>query len=102
MLDYVSTHSTTKLKYQASDMCIHVDTYATYLVAPKCRSRIVGYFYLGKYHNDRPNCDTKLDVVIHVEFKLLKNIVSWVAEAEKSGIYTNCQAAIPLRHMLKF
>ena len=37
---------------------------------------------------------------IHVEYKLLKHVVSSVAEAETGVFFTNCQAAIPIRHIL--
>ena len=81
----------------------HVDTDAAYLVAPKSRSRIAGYFYLGKYHNDRSNpYYTKLKAAIHVEYKLLKNVVSSAADTETGGIYINCQVEILLRHVLFF
>ena len=101
LLDYLSSHSTAKLRYYSSDMCLHVDIDILYLVAPKYRSMIAGYLYLGKYHNDRTNPNTKLNAAIHVECKLLKNVVSSAVEAETCGIYTNCQVVIPLRYILQ-
>ena len=83
-------------------MYLHIDTNAAYLTAPKSRRRIVAYFYLGRYYNDRTNSDKILNVAIHVECKLLQNIVSSATETETGGIYINYQVTIPLRHMLKF
>ena len=77
-------------------MCLHIATDASYLVAPKIRSRIASYLYVLKYHNDRTNPDTKLNTVIHVEYKLLKHVVSSEEEAKTGGIYTNYQVGISL------
>ena len=44
LLDYVNTYSNTALRFYASDMQLLVDSDAAYLVLPKARSQIVGYF----------------------------------------------------------
>ena len=47
LCDYVATHPHAKLRYRASQMCLHIDTDAAYLVAPNSKSRVAGYFYLS-------------------------------------------------------
>ena len=46
-MDYLHTHPSAKLRSHKSDMCLHIDTNAAYLVAPKAKSRIAGYYYLS-------------------------------------------------------
>ena len=47
MLDYVHTHPNAVIRYHASDMCLHVDSNASYLVLPKARSRLAGHYFLS-------------------------------------------------------
>ncbi len=47
LLDYVSTYKHTFLRYHASNMILHVDSDAAYLVAPGAKSRIAGFFYFN-------------------------------------------------------
>ena len=42
VLDYVATMPQPSIRYNASDMVLHVDCDATYLVAPKARSQVAG------------------------------------------------------------
>lgn len=44
LLDYAATHPIATIRYYASDMVLWIDSDATYLVAPKARSRVGGYF----------------------------------------------------------
>ena len=56
LLDYLNTYSKAKIRFYASDMKLFVDSDAAYLVAPKAKSRISGYYYLSNIcHNDKPN-----------------------------------------------
>ena len=104
LLDYLYTHKFATLRYKASDMCLHVDSDAAYLVAPGAKSRIAGYYYLSSRYTPTDstiNPTPPLNAPVHVECKLLKHVVSSSAEAETGGIYANCQTSIPLRHMLE-
>ena len=47
LLDYALTYPNAKVRYYASDMCLHVDTDAAYLVQPNARSRYAGFFYIS-------------------------------------------------------
>ena len=104
MLNYIYNHEFVPFRYKSSDICLHVDSDAAYLVAPGAKSRIAGYYYLSyKYKptEDTINPTPTLNAPAHVECRLLKHVVSSSAEAETRGIYANCQTVIPLRHMLE-
>lgn len=48
LLDYLYTHSQAVIRYHKSDMVLHSHSDASYLSAPKSRSRAGGYFFLDK------------------------------------------------------
>ena len=54
LLDYLATHSTSTLRFHCSDMQLHIDTDAAYLVAPNSKSRVAGYYYLSQYYKPMP------------------------------------------------
>ena len=99
LMDYLHTYPHAYLRYHASDMILHVDSDAAYLVAPKARSRIAGYFLLS----DHPNITKhrKLNGAILVECKTLRHVVSSAAEAEVAGVFHNAGMALPIRHFLE-
>ena len=47
LMDYAASHTDATIRYNASDMILHVDSDAAYLVMPKVRSRIACYYYLA-------------------------------------------------------
>lgn len=98
-MDYLHTYPDAYLRYYASDMILHVNSDAAYLVVPKARSRVAGYFYLS----DHPNITKhpKVNGAILVECKTLRHVVSSAAEAEVAGVFHNAGMAIPIRHFLE-
>ena len=98
LLDFVATFPAVYVRFYASDMLLKVDTDAAYLVMPKSRSRIAGYFYLGNAPTSVPH--PKLNGAILIECKTLRHVVASAAEAEVGGIFHNAQTAIPIRNML--
>ena len=42
LMDYLATHPNAVLRFKASDMRLHIDTDAAYLVAPGAKSRFAG------------------------------------------------------------
>ena len=48
VLEFCASHPNASIRYTASDMIPHVDTYAAYLVLPGSKSRIAGYCYLAQ------------------------------------------------------
>ena len=51
-IEYMWTHPDAKIRYRASDMILNVHSDASYLSAPKARSRAGGYFFLGSISRD--------------------------------------------------
>ncbi len=51
-LNYMWTHPDAIIRYRASDMILNVHSDASYLSAPKARSRAGGYFFLGSLPRD--------------------------------------------------
>ena len=96
LMDYLHTHPNAKLRYTKSGMQLHIQSDAAYLVAPKAKSRVAGYFYLGNTSNTPP-----INAPIHVECTLLKHVVSSAAEAETGGIFHNAKAGIHIKKMLE-
>ena len=100
LLDYLSTHSNAVIRFNASDMVLHVETDAAYLVAPKARSRIAGFYYCSNKYNKNTPIKVPLNGPVHVECKTLRRVVTSAAEAETAGLFYNAQFSIPIRHML--
>ena len=69
-------------------MQLYVDSDTAYLVVPKAKSRIAGYFYLSeKYTTGTKSPTPPLNVPINIEFQTLKDVVSSTTEAETTGIF---------------
>ena len=94
-MDYVHTYPNAYICFYASDMILHVDSDAAYLVAPKARSRISSYFLLL----DHPNITKhpRLNGAILAECKTLRHVVSSSDESKVAGICHNSGIAIPIR-----
>ena len=97
LLDYAATYPDAFIRYHASDMVLHVDSDAAYLVMPKARSRIAGYYQLLNY----PTKQGDLNGPLHIECKTLRNVVASAAEAEMGGLYHNAQTSIPIQYILE-
>ena len=69
LMDYLNTYPEAYIRYYASDMVLHVDSDAAYLVAPKARSRIAGYYHLSSHPNIMKH--PRLNGAILVECKTL-------------------------------
>ena len=98
-MDYVHTYPDTYIRYYASDMILHIDSDVAYLVDPKARSRVAGYFHLS----DSPTKTKtpKMNGAIHVECKTLRRVVSSAAETETAGVYHNAQVVLPIKIVLQ-
>ena len=96
LMDYANTYPNVFLRYYASDMQLHIDTDEAYLVLPKAKSRIAGYYCLLK--NNTKQYDHNGEILI--ECRTLHNIVSSAAEAETHGVFQNAKQSIPIRYIL--
>ena len=87
-------HGTLKLRYHASDMILHVDSDAAYLVLPRARSRLAGHFFFCSdptlTRTIRPNAP------ILTECKTIQHVVTSAAEAETADIFHNAQVTRPI------
>ena len=100
VLDYVNTYQNVLVRFYASDMILNIETDAAYLVLPKARSRLAGYFYMG-HHKGKKSPFTPLNGAIIVECKTILHVVASAAEAETAGLFHNAQIAVPIRHILE-
>jgi hypothetical protein len=99
LLDYAATHPNAKIRFHSSDMILYVHSDASYLSEPKARSRVGGYFYLGDTNqpSDIPNPNGP----IHVESRIMKNVMAAASEAEIGALFHNGQEATHMRNILK-
>ena len=47
LMDYAATQPDAIVRFHASNMCLHIDIDAAYIVQPKARSCAVGHYYLS-------------------------------------------------------
>ena len=95
LLNYAHTHPNAEIVYRASDMVLHVDSDAAYLVAAQAQSRAGGYQYLSNKDG------TLFNGPVLVLAKVIKNVMASVAEAELGALYMNVQEAVALRRCLE-
>lgn len=101
LMDYAATYPNPKLRFYASDMVLHVDSDAAYLVMPNSKSRYAGYFYLSDQPPTHGDPNPKLNGPIHINCKIFKNTLCSSSECETGGVFFNCQDAIPIRFSLE-
>lgn len=78
-------------------MQLTIDSDAAYLVAPKAKSCIAGFFQLN---NGAPKTSFT-NGAVDIKCKTLQHVVASSAKAETAGMFHNAQLAIPIiRHML--
>ena len=76
-MDYMWTHPDAVICYYASDMILQVHSDASYLTAPKARSRVGGHCFLGKVPlNGEP---IFLNGAIHTEASISKYVAASAA-----------------------
>ena len=80
-------------------MVLNVETDAAYLVLPKSKSRLAGYFYMGhKWGTSSPY--TRLNRPILVKCKTISHIVYSETEVETARVFYNAQTCISMRRMI--
>ena len=97
LLNYAATHPNATIRYHKSGMILHIHSDASYLSAPKARSRAAGYFFLS---DDPSVTPTPNNGPIHVLCSLLSMVVSSAAEAEVGAAFMNGQMGCPIRQTL--
>ena len=99
LLDYAATHPDAKVRFYKSDMILYAHSDASYLSEPKARSRVGGYFYLG--NKGEPADILKPNGPIHIESRIMKNVMAAASEAEIGALFHNGQEAAHIRNVLK-
>ena len=99
LLDYANTYNNVFVRFYASDMQLYVDTDAAFLVLPKARSRIAGYFRLLN-HQDSGKKFYLDNGPILIECKTLRSVVTSAAESETYGVFHNAKKTLPIIYML--
>ena len=97
-LDYMATNPEAKIRYYASDMVLNMDSDASYLTAPKARSRAGGHFSLGSTPKD--GCPIRLNVAILTQCCILKCVAASAAEDELSTLFLNAMDVKSIRLIL--
>jgi hypothetical protein len=98
-LDYMWTQPDAKIRYRASDMILNVHSDASYLSAPKVRSRAEGYFFLGSIPRDME--PIIINGAIHITCTVLKLVAALAAKAELDALFLNAQEAKVIRLVLE-
>ena len=97
-LNYAATHPVAIIRYNPSQMVLHVHSDASYLSESNARSRAAGIFFLGNHFPNASQPSMPLsNGVVHVLCKLLKNVMSSAAEAEIGSAFLAAKEALPLR-----
>ena len=83
------THPDATIRFRASDMILNVHSDASYLSAPKARSRAGGYYFLGSLPKD--NKPIKLNGAFFVLCTILRLVAASAAEAELGALFLNAK-----------
>ena len=96
-LDYTATYPNAIIRYHASQMVLHIDSDAAYLVMPESSSVYAGHFYLSDWPRDKPNLlSTKCNGPILTTCKTIRNVVVSAAEAETTGTFCNAKEGVAI------
>jgi hypothetical protein len=98
LLDYAATHPEAAIRFHRSTMTLYVHSDASYLSEPKARSRVGGYFYLGK--SNEPTDNPTPNGPIHIKSHILKHIMAAASEAEIAALFHTGQEAVYIRQIL--
>ena len=71
------------------------------LVTLQARSRVGGFFFLDNEETTTSGKRSLPNGAIHVERKILRNVMSSAAEAKAAGLFHNCQTTCSIRTTLE-
>ncbi len=103
LMDYAHTYPNAKIRYHKSDMILHCESDAAYLVLPNARSRVAAHYFLGNHPPKAPLLPhpNSTNGPIDTLCKALRGVVSSAAEAETGGTFHGAQKAVPMIRVLK-
>ena len=94
LLHYTYSNPDAAVVYCASDMVLHTDSDAAYLIAPQAQSRTGGYHWIGSKDH------TRFNGPIHVLAKVIKSVMSSAMEAQIAVLFMNAQPTIEYQQIL--
>ena len=98
LLDYLVTHSNTKIRFYVTYMIMNIHSDASYLSESKARNRACGHFFMGwKPINGEL---IKLNGAFYTNLVILKFAVVSAAEAKLGALFHNCQDGLIFRQTL--
>lgn len=107
LLNYCATHPEAKIRFNRSDMILHVESDASYLSETKARSRAAGYYYFstaprrpGKPPSESDEAPP-MNGAVNVISSILKEIVASAAEAELAALFYNAKEVVSIRNTLE-
>ena len=77
-------------------MVLAIRSDALYLSEANAQSRVGGHYFMSKDSEVPPN-----NGAVHTVTKIIKAVMSSVAEAELGGLYFNAREAVPIRKTLE-
>ena len=105
LLNYCASNPEASVQYKASEMILWADSDASYLSAPKARSRAGGYFFLSNKPNAATTGSGKTLIQnngpVHVLCLTMREIVSSAAEAELGALFYNGKEVAHMREALQ-
>ena len=107
LLNYCTTNPEATIRFIASDMVLWTDSDASYLSAPKARSRAAGYHYLSSRPADPTRPPEPTDPLpptngsVDVLCQIMREVLSSAAEAELGALFYNAKNACPIRVTLE-
>ena len=99
LLDCLTTHPCTTIRYYASDIILNIHSDASYLSEERARSRTAGHIFLGSV--PRKYEPIPFNGAIYVHSGILKFVVTSAAEEELGGLFLNTKEGKILRTILK-
>ena len=96
LMDYTATQTDAVIPFHDSDMCLHINIDATYLVQTKARSRATGHLYLSynpPSENTRPTPSPNGPVL--TKCQTIRSVMASAAEAETGAILLDYAATQP-------
>ena len=99
LLNYAAINPDTEITYHKSDMILHIDSDALYLLVSKCRSQAGGSYYLSDKIGTPSFLEKNsppINSPIYVLSKIMRNVVASAAESELGALLLNGQKAVPI------
>jgi hypothetical protein len=107
LLNYAATHPDAIVRFNASDMYLHIHSDASYLSERHARSRAGGHFFLSNRPDD-PSATPDPNAIpppnngaIHTISSIMKAVLASATEAELGAAFYNGKEAAALRNTLQ-